>query len=266
MDHLGRAVDDLRRGDWLRWAIYLHEVDSTNTHARRLLLETKTPGLPGLIVADRQTAGRGRGGRTWHSPGRALTFSLLTVDHDPTLSLRVGLAVAEAVDQLVGQTGIAGLKWPNDVYLSDRKLGGILIERIVGAPGHPPVSIIGVGLNIDAAPPTEDADAVAAISLADVSAPVDRGKALTTVVGQLTAQLQAPSGDWLERYRRRCVLTDRPVRLQQGGQRIEGICRGVRIDGCLCIQTAGGMTVCSGGEVDRVRPTDRSVSQPSSRR
>jgi BirA family biotin operon repressor/biotin-[acetyl-CoA-carboxylase] ligase len=133
------------------------EVDSTNTR----LLERPRQGdtLPCLLVAEHQTAGRGRLGRTWWSqPGQSLTFSLglkLAPADWSGLSLAVGLALAEALG------GHIGLKWPNDLWLrgDDRKLGGILIEvaPLPGAAERPGERwvVIGAGLNVTPVPSTE---------------------------------------------------------------------------------------------------------------
>jgi BirA family biotin operon repressor/biotin-[acetyl-CoA-carboxylase] ligase len=130
------------------------EIGSTNT----ALLERQRAGLdaPTLLVAEQQSAGRGRLGRSWWSePGSTLTFSLglaLAPADWSGLSLAVGLAVAEALDGAAAGERI-GLKWPNDLWLrgEDRKLAGILIEAQAlrgGAHGGARWTVIGVGINI----------------------------------------------------------------------------------------------------------------------
>lgn len=122
--------------------------------------------LPCLLVAETQTAGRGRQGKAWVTPpGTALTFSLM-LPYAPQdwsgLSLAVGLAVAEALDPLQpDQAARIGLKWPNDVLLVDascvgRKLGGILIETVPVADRR--VAVIGIGLNLLPQDPAATAD------------------------------------------------------------------------------------------------------------
>ena len=158
----------------------LPTVASTNT----LLLDRARAGDTAacLLVAEEQTRGRGRMGRTWHSrAGSSLTFSL-ALPMAPAdwsgLSLAVGLALAEALDPLIakpaepdeaGSAGSAGsgaapprigLKWPNDLWLLDgraallegRKLGGVLIETVGAGAGAQRVAVVGVGLNVLAQP------------------------------------------------------------------------------------------------------------------
>lgn len=137
---------------------------STNT----ALMEQARQGLttPTLLTAVHQTAGRGRQGRQWSAqPGQSLTFSLglpLKLDTIPgggsALSLAVGLALARALDVAFSQLGypapVTQLKWPNDLWWHQRKLGGILIEA-TGVPSLPPQQrwvVIGVGLNVGPVP------------------------------------------------------------------------------------------------------------------
>ena len=120
----------------------LPEIDSSNTELMRRARAGQTE--PTLLVAERQSAGRGRLGRTWHSaPGDSLTFSL-SLPYAPQqwsgLSLAVGLSLAEALHPDIG------LKWPNDLWLQGRKLGGILIEAATSAERSQ--LVVGVGLNI----------------------------------------------------------------------------------------------------------------------
>jgi len=138
----------------------VEEIGSTNA---ALLADLRAPSVgasprPCLLVAERQTAGRGRLGRTWHAqPGASLTFSLAMPLSQPDLSglsLAVGVALAQTLDpSTLGSDGRLALKWPNDLWLRDpgaegggRKLGGILIETTSGNAGR--WAVIGVGLNI----------------------------------------------------------------------------------------------------------------------
>ena len=133
------------------WPIFLHEqTDSTNAEALRLLDAGVT--APFLVLAEQQLQGRGRRGRTWVSPyGQNLYFSLAwRIDggarHLDGLSLVVGLAVLRAL-QSVGLNK-SGLKWPNDVLVGGRKIGGILLE-LVGDPADVCHVVMGVGINVN---------------------------------------------------------------------------------------------------------------------
>jgi biotin-[acetyl-CoA-carboxylase] ligase BirA-like protein len=130
----------------------LDEVDSTNEEARRLI-ETGERG-PLWIVAHRQTRGRGRLGREWISPkgnfhGSFVFSDFSGVQIGPQLGFVTGVAAIRALRAVVGATDFL-LKWPNDLVYQGGKLGGILLECVSGARG--PVAILGVGVNIVAAP------------------------------------------------------------------------------------------------------------------
>jgi BirA family biotin operon repressor/biotin-[acetyl-CoA-carboxylase] ligase len=144
----------------------LDSVDSTLDEVHRLAERGAPEGT--AVVAAEQTAGRGSRGRTWHSPRGGLWLSLLLRPVEAAtdvLSLRVGLVVAEVIEELAVAERI-GLKWPNDVMLHDRKLGGILCEgRWQG--GRLGWVAVGIGLNI--ANPVPPSVAASAIRLADVA-------------------------------------------------------------------------------------------------
>jgi biotin-[acetyl-CoA-carboxylase] ligase BirA-like protein len=132
----------------------LDSCDSTNA----VLLARAEAGAPSgtVVIANEQTAGRGRRGRSWFaSPGDSLTFSLLWRFAPGTapagLSLAVGLAVAQALTDLCAGVGAGdtALKWPNDILKDGRKLGGILVELL---PGAPHAAVIGIGINLHLPP------------------------------------------------------------------------------------------------------------------
>jgi BirA family transcriptional regulator, biotin operon repressor / biotin---[acetyl-CoA-carboxylase] ligase len=119
---------------WLKQAEHFAAVDSTNSAARRFALDC-TERLPALFVADQQTRGRGRGGNVWWSPRGCLMMTIAITDKMlpdqrelwGQLALLTGVSAAEAIERVCPELDIQ-LKWPNDLYLAGRKLGGILIE------------------------------------------------------------------------------------------------------------------------------------------
>lgn len=221
-----------------------------------------------LLVAEQQTAGRGRLGRVWHSdstaalaptgttaPRPALTFSIGMpfAPQDWTgLSLAVGVSVAAALHPALG------LKWPNDIWLHDRKLAGILIET--AAIGSNRYVVVGVGINItprDGAglttPPAwlqellPDADAPAAL--------LRIAPAVLQSLRQFEAQGFAP---FHAAFAARDVLRDRRVQLSSG---VCGSACGVDDRGALLVHTSGGMTRVNSAEVS-VRPMRATDGNP----
>jgi BirA family biotin operon repressor/biotin-[acetyl-CoA-carboxylase] ligase len=159
------------------------EIGSTNDEALRRVREGAPTGL--LVLAEHQTAGRGRKGRSWTSPpGSGLCFSLVVHpvfprQHWPLLSLLTSVAVARAIEDIAarleaGRGGLlrVDLKWPNDVLLSGRKAAGILIET-ADSPGGRGAVVIGVGVNvgIDSVPPGMEGSAASLSREAGVRVP-----------------------------------------------------------------------------------------------
>ena len=224
----------------------LPEIDSTNAE----LMRRARAGLsePTLLVAERQTAGRGRLGRPWQSAaGDSLTFSL-GLPFAPRdwsgLSLAVGLAVAESLHPDIG------LKWPNDLWWQDRKLGGILIEAAT-AGGHSQV-VIGIGLNIRPRPAEGLSTPPAALS--ELWPEATAGQALLQLVPVLVGALQGFEQHGFAplqtRYAARDVLLGREVQTSDG---VQGRCLGVSANGSLRLRSGEQEISVNSSEVS-VRP------------
>ena len=243
---LARALDaDARRFD----VDLLSVCDSTNA----VLLARAEAGAPSgsVVVAETQTAGRGRRGRAWlATPGDSLTFSLLWRFAPGTppagLSLAVGMAVAAALAKV--SPCETALKWPNDVLKDGKKLAGILIELV---PGAPHAAVIGIGLNLrlSAALPEEVRATAAALDL-----PADINVLLATLLAELRATLErfaaesfaALRDEWTARH----AYQDAPVRLLSDfAPPREGVCRGVDGDGALLLETHGRIERILSGEI-----------------
>jgi BirA family biotin operon repressor/biotin-[acetyl-CoA-carboxylase] ligase len=237
----------------------LAQVDSTNAELMRRARAGQNS--PTLLIAEHQSAGRGRLGRVWSSEDEAgaagLTFSLglpLQPRDWSGLSLAVGLSLAHSLHPSVG------LKWPNDLWLNERKLGGILIETAAVAGAAPRQVVIGVGLNLrsphlaglstpavglDTLEPQADAQAV----LRRLALPLVQ--ALLAFERHGFAPLQAT-------FAARDVLHGRAVQLSDGTQ---GVALGVDVDGALRLQTPTGVQRVTSAEVS-VRPaTQTPVAQ-----
>lgn len=249
----------LQAETFLRGAEHHVEIKSTNDRALELCPNAELK-IPYLILADRQTSGRGRGANRWWSSDGALLFSVIVDATEfalpesrwPQISLTVGVTVCEVLGRLSSES--VGLKWPNDIWLNDRKVCGILVEV-------PPVvrgrMVIGIGLNVNnsfaAAPPELQSIAT---SLRDESgAEFDRSKLLGDVVRQLEVDLHrlaANDQSLPERWRNLCVLRDRIVSLDTGQQVVTGRCLGLAEDGALRLQTDSGEQRFYGGVVRRI--------------
>ena len=227
----------------------LPEIDSTNSELMRRARAGQLD--PVLLVAQRQSAGRGRLGREWHSAADAsLTFSLgiLLAPADWSgLSLAVGAALAEALHPDIR------LKWPNDLWVADRKLAGILIETAAppqGGAGR--FTIVGVGINL--APPAAAAYGTPPLGLRELLPDAQAGDVLLRIATPLVRTLQAFEqfgfAPFRERFAARDALADRAVRLSDG---TTGTAHGVDEHGALLVHTAAGMKAVASAEVS-VRP------------
>lgn len=233
----------------------LDECASTNS-----VLMDATPADDGrihVIVAERQTAGRGRRGRQWQSwPGGSLTFSTLwrfapAAPVPAGLSLVAGLAVVRALE-ILGVQGLQ-LKWPNDVLVHGHKLAGILVELLPGR-GRTPAAVVGIGINLHLPAGTRIPDQPAVTDLGEHLATLpDRNRLLAAVLTELyalfdtyaAAGFPALRGAWQQRN----AFADLPVRITGDGNEMTGICAGVDDDGALLLRTDTGLTRILTGEV-----------------
>ncbi|NKF22713.1 bifunctional biotin--[acetyl-CoA-carboxylase] ligase/biotin operon repressor BirA [Solimonas marina] len=232
-------------------------VDSTNTQ----VLDADASHDPQVLLAELQTAGRGRRGRQWISPfGANLYLSIgwswaAWPRELSALSLAVGVACVEALTEL-GVTGVQ-LKWPNDLLAGGRKLGGILIEHRGEAGGSCRV-VIGIGINVQMAAQQAGGVTQPWINLGELceiqQRPMPGRNALAAaLLRQLTTRLSryadegfsTMAADWS----RLDASRDAPVRILNGDAGFDGIGRGVDRDGALLVETAAGMQRVHAGEV-----------------
>lgn len=228
----------------------LPQVDSTNTELMRRARAGRLE--PVLLVAEAQTAGRGRLGRLWDSgtqPGDVLTFSLglpLQMADWSGLSLAVGLSVVQSLHPDLR------LKWPNDVWLADRKLAGILIETTQIDVAR--YAVIGVGINITPRDGTGLATAPAWLQELDpgFTAPLALQRVVASLVGDVQRFEARGWGPFQPAYATRDALAGREVTLSDGSS---GQARGVDGSGALLVHTAAGLKKISSAEVS-VRPSN----------
>jgi len=235
----------------------LETVASTNSH-----LLARTPPAPGyahVCLAEHQVAGRGRQGRRWVTPpGSGVTLSVggrleSTAAHATGLSLAVGVAVVRALER-AGAGGLA-LKWPNDVWWSGRKLGGVLVE-LQGDPA-PLYVVIGVGLNVLLSAPARreiEASGVRVASVADACArPPSRNRVAGALIDELIALLprfdSRGFADFHAEWSRLDALAGRRVRVLAARQTLEGRAGGVDEQGALLLDTGAGVERVVSGDV-----------------
>jgi BirA family transcriptional regulator, biotin operon repressor / biotin---[acetyl-CoA-carboxylase] ligase len=181
--------------------------------------------LGSVVVADHQTAGRGRHGRRWEAPHGSGLFVTFVVEPSPVVVFAAGVAAAEACGRGVQ------LKWPNDLVLDDRKLGGVLAEI------RNEHALVGIGINLSWAP--EGAAKLGA----------DRDALLDRLMPLMTRWTRAEPAAVIQRWRELSWTLGQTVRVELGGEVIVGLAEDVAGDGALLV---GGRRVIA-GDVNRVR-------------
>ena len=259
-------VDALSTSAAAMFALEIHgSVGSTNDVVRDFLVADDSSladgsslagGSRGVVaLAEEQTQGRGRRGRSWHSPaGANLYLSLGWRFHGPVeslsgLSLAIGAMLAEVIARDF-EVDLA-LKWPNDLFHGERKLGGVLIELLGEQNGAIPV-VAGIGLNVNM--PLEDTKSIQRpwTDLATArGSQVDRNSLAAQLINQLASGLTdiagGDMGGWLEQWRQRDFLHGRQV-LVEGSPTVAGKAAGVDQHGALLVNTQTGQSVVAGGE------------------
>ena len=258
----------LRAVEWLRDVDHHTELESTNDLAIARVRSDQIEA-PALIVADAQTAGRGRGANRWWSSDGGLTFSLIfAADGDgasshqrldprswPRLALTAATAVATVAKAHTPGHSF-GVRWPNDVFTADRKISGILVEApAVGAAAKH--LVVGIGLNVNnsiAAAP--DDVKVRATSMTDLTGtPHDVTVVLLDLIEQVNDRLTRLAEDdpaLSDQWQALCLLRGRTVTLSAGKRQVRGTCHGIQADGALAIEAHGVTEHFYGGVLSEV--------------
>ena len=235
---------------------YYQELVSTNVTAASLSAEGTPHGT--LVVAEKQTGGRGRRGRSWESPaGKSLYFSLLLrpefqPEKASMLTLVMAHSVAKAVESVAGsaQQGAlerrTAIKWPNDILVNGKKVGGILTEMQIekGRIGH---VVIGVGINVMAQDFDGELAGKASTLEQEWKIKIDRAQLLRYIMQNFEKDYEAfeTSGDlqpFLEYYHSRLLNKDAYVKVLDPQQPFEGIARGITAKGELIVEKENGQT------------------------
>jgi BirA family biotin operon repressor/biotin-[acetyl-CoA-carboxylase] ligase len=218
-----------------------------------------------VVVAEHQTGGRGRLDRTWETPrGSALTFSMVLRPSVPTRSWPwLPLLTGYAVDKALKAQGYdAGVKWPNDVLIGDKKVAGILVERIETSDG--PAAVIGVGLNVGMREDELPVPTATSLAVASGSEP-DRNDVLVSVLSTLREAYDAwqAGGDatglrLAESYAAACLTVGQDVRVDlPNGTALTGRATGIDPGGRLVVDGPDGTSYVAAGDVVHVRVAEQ---------
>ncbi|WP_145591127.1 bifunctional biotin--[acetyl-CoA-carboxylase] ligase/biotin operon repressor BirA [Yersinia rochesterensis] len=228
-------------------------VDSTNQYLLDRITELKSGDA---CVAEYQQAGRGRRGRQWVSPfGANLYLSMYwRLEQGPAaamgLSLVVGIVMAEVLHKL--GAGQVRVKWPNDLYLNDKKLAGILVE-LTGKTGDAAQLVIGAGINLTMRESMTNVISQDWINLQGTGVIIDRNKLTAELLSELRLAVVKFENEglsaFISRWREMDNYLDRSVKLIIGNQEIFGISRGIDQQGALLLEQNGNVKPYIGGEI-----------------
>ncbi|MGI2219619.1 bifunctional biotin--[acetyl-CoA-carboxylase] ligase/biotin operon repressor BirA [Shewanella baltica] len=232
---------------------YFDEIASTNGFMLSHTTELKNGDV---CVAEYQSAGRGRRGRTWVSPyGHHLYFSLFwTFPQGMAQAMGLSLVVACTLVEVLKSFGVEniGVKWPNDIYLDNKKLAGILIEMSGQADSQCQL-IIGVGVNMAMSEAQGKGIDQPWSDLSDLVDMPDKTALVIELQKQLKRDIQLFEREGLAAFKARWQAADlfygREIRLIMGDTSVEGICRGVDEQGAVLLETADGVQAFIGGEI-----------------
>jgi BirA family transcriptional regulator, biotin operon repressor / biotin---[acetyl-CoA-carboxylase] ligase len=243
-----------------RFLIYRSSVESTMVLARREADEGAPHGT--LILAEEQTAGRGRRGRSFFSPpGENLYFTLvlrLPIEMHRRLPLVIPVAVCEA---LHADAPAARIKWPNDIWVGERKLCGMLIDAELPA-GTLPIAMPGVGINVNGDPTRNPELREIATSVArEAGRSVSREAILARVCNGIEAWLSRPAHALAQRYEALSMIVGRDITVQPAaGARYDAVATAISEEGALLVRMPDGQTQAVVAADVSVRPRDAGAS------
>jgi BirA family biotin operon repressor/biotin-[acetyl-CoA-carboxylase] ligase len=239
------------------WRIhYFGRLPSTQDAARELALDGAPHGS--VVIAEEQTAGRGRQGRCWHSPSGGLYLTVilrprLAVAKAPALGLVAAVAVAETLESVA--PGLVAIKWPNDIWLRGKKAAGILPDALTEGGERLSCVLLGIGMNLNLSPAQIPA-ALAGLAtsvLIETGRPCDR----VSLAGVLFSRLQSRYMESrrsgfaavLAAWEKYSALTGAKVTVADGTRRASGVVKGVDGEGALILESASGIERVLAGEV-----------------
>lgn len=237
--------------------IWLEEVDSTNDHAKRLLSAGEM-GHGGVVLADRQTRGRGRLARTWDSPGGVGLWMSMVLEPNRRTSewflytFLAALTVAEAIEETTGLS--VQLKWPNDVMLAGKKCCGILLETTTRL--EAPFVILGIGINVNQVDFSSELRPVATSIRLALGRETSRASLFQRWAECFARDWYRVDASILAKWKAKSDMWGRTVRVLQSGTGLRGIAKGLAPDGALVVDVSGEEKKIYAGDVKVEMATD----------
>lgn len=220
----------------------LDTVNSTNTFAKE---KTLTKDYL-IVLSEEQTAGRGRQGKTWYSPDSGniyMSIKFKGKNINAPLSLLVGLLVSEAMDEVSGKKINAGLKWPNDLLINNKKICGILVESEILE--NEIEFIVGIGINYSL-PKKESWWG----DIGNLEKVLPREKLINAILKRLMLFIENDYPEWKSEWEKRCIHKDTEISIAHHDQQkiTLGTYTGINEEGKILLQTKTGIELVSSGE------------------
>lgn len=242
---------------WAGSIRYYETIDSTNTEAKHLAEEGAPHGT--AVIADRQTAGRGRMGRSFHSPeNRGIYLSVILRPDCKAVDLShltcgVGVAMCDAVEAVSGTR--PGIKWINDLVYDGKKLGGILTEMSIAPDGKVNYAVVGIGINCNqqSGEFPQELEAIATSLFQITGKKIDRAMLMAQMICHLQIlgqSLISAKAAWMEAYQQDCVTLGKEVLLIRGDEKRYGKALEIMDDGAMKVQYENGeISIVNSGEI-----------------
>jgi BirA family biotin operon repressor/biotin-[acetyl-CoA-carboxylase] ligase len=246
--------------------VYLEETESTNKIAKELILQGEKEGL--LVISERQLGGKGRHGRKWESPSGGIYLSIalkprISDESAPILGIMVANATIEGINKAIefrgGSLVNVRIKWPNDIVVGDKKLGGLLSELVVGEDGSSMV-IVGLGLNIafDLDALSEDLQDTATTLQREIGMNIKLAAIATQIVYCIDFRLQEIERfnsfkATLDEFRKNCITLGKEVSIGMDAETITGTAVDINESGALLVNVGEEIITIGAGEVIHLR-------------
>ena len=217
------------------------EIDSTNDEAKRINIEKEFH----IIVSDKQTKGRGRKGKTWSSPNSGNIYMTICTNKDISIkpiSLISGLICKKAIDQLVDKS-IIMLKWPNDILLKNKKIGGILVET--ESKGLNIKTLVGIGINLNIKKEQSWWGDLSEFKLDE-----ERNKLINLILLNFISAIDYLDAKWLDQWKNSCLHINQEVEIYDGERFVKtAIFKDIDNQGNAIIKTKNGHEKITSGEI-----------------
>ena len=244
-----KVANGLRQNGFPLLTLCFEQIDSTNSEAKRQIKNGNR--VPMLLLAETQTAGRGRMGRSFYSPPETGVYMSLKLPGEmlgnDLLTLSAAVAVALAIEKLTGKS--TALKWVNDIYMDGQKVAGILAEAV-----HQTRSdyVIGIGINVTTEKFPPELQAIVGAVHADIS----REELIILIVTKLMQYLSCTeTGEVLKEYRVRSMLLGQQITCYKNGEAMNATALAIRDDGALLVRSDDGREeALIAGEVSLHKP------------